>query len=90
MDTTIEKLAKEFSGILKDWTGEESIKAINEKNATRAYVDACASHEFCDPNTAMIEAFANVMGRSINFQNAGDFSMINHAWSTAKENKFYI
>lgn len=55
---TKEALADYFVATLKDWLTPEEWSAMRKRN--RLYGDgskSCASHEFCDANMAMHEAF---------------------------------
>jgi hypothetical protein len=68
-------------------------------NASETDKSICHSHDFCDANMAMDEAFTKVLGRQYVFfndeepetekQNEIDADLINAAWSMAKANKFY-
>lgn len=55
------KLANEFSRLLTEQLGEEIIAGINWLNETGPE-HICASHNFCDANEVMYEAFQNVFG----------------------------
>lgn len=94
----VEKLAKEFSKILNEWLSKDEITEINKRNATEEYKGNCATHDFCDPNQAMLDAFENVMGRELVFfngdvpesekQNEYDMALWSKAWTLAHNNKF--
>ena len=93
-------LAKEFSRVLNSWIPEK-IFEVNLRNKEASYKlnNCCASHDFCDANMAMDEAFQKVMQREFVFfndeypeteqQNEDDTDLINAAWNLAKENDFY-
>lgn len=83
------KLATEFSDILRSWLSAPEMEEVNRKNSTPDYSTCCASHEFCDPNVAMIEAFEKAIGRSMDFQSDDDMGLVNTAWALAKRNNFY-
>lgn len=57
-----EKIAAEFTAILKEWLGED-FKEVVERNRTETDSGICHSHDFCDANMAMEEAFKKVVGR---------------------------
>jgi hypothetical protein len=61
---------------------------IIAKNA--AYGDACATHDYCDANMLMADAFEIAMGRSANIQNQTDLDLINAAWGAAKQSDFAL
>lgn len=90
----IVKLSKEFGKVIQSWLDKEEIKAVNEKNALyKATGDEgiCATHNYCDANMAMDEAFENAFGYSP-FENGIDDSveLWNGAWSMAVANCFYV
>lgn len=85
-----EILAKGFSNVLKDWLTYDELAEINELNATPAYANgSCATHEFCDPNQAMIDAYNNLFGGNPEANNNNHIQLMNRAWAIARENKFY-
>lgn len=83
-----ENLAVEFSKILRAWLGPNRMKQVIEKNATPEYADCCASHDYCDANEAMDEAFVHLRGKGMSVQNKKDVDLFNRAWGIAKANKF--
>ncbi len=86
-----EKLAREFARLLKIEVGEDDFNTIakqTEKYKT-AGVDTCVSHDFCDSNMLMNDAFNNLYGEDINPINALDLQLVNEAWELAKEQNFW-
>ena len=83
------KLANKFSSILREWLTAEELQEINDKNAEyKANGEPhCATHEYCDPNQAMINAFEH-FGIDIDFDNEEHINLINDAWKLANDNKF--
>lgn len=88
------KLSKEFSTLIRDkYFTTDELNAVNEENA-RNNDSSCATHDYCDANMIMDEAFQTVMGREFVFQddevpgseekNAYDTDLINAAWSMSK------
>lgn len=64
MTTEPERIAKAFADILGDWLTANQWAEMLAKNASPAYGGpVCASHDYCDSNMAMAEAFESVMGR---------------------------
>lgn len=93
-DPRIETLAREFSRRLIGDLGEATIARVNAENARRADGDlTCASHEYCDANEYMLEAFEVVTGRELIPANAPmsdeDSALVNAAWSRAKQAGFF-
>lgn len=96
----VNKLAIAFSNILKSWLTEEEMKEVIRINSLPGMEKLCQSHEYCDANMAMNEAFMQVMGRSFVFyddekpetlkQNEEDTDFFNAAWDLAKSNQFYL
>ena len=83
------KIANKFSSILCEWLTTEELQEINDKNADyRMGIGTwCATHEYCDPNQAMINALAH-FGIDIDFDNEEHINLINDAWKLANDNKF--
>lgn len=80
-------IADRFAAILKKWlTAAEfaEMKRRNEQDA--AYVSgACASHDYCDANVALDEAFIAVVGRPMEFDSDADVDLWNMAWEDARK-----
>lgn len=97
----IEQLAREFSRQLRDSLLEHEMSQVISLNDSEEDKDCCHSHDFCDANMVMDEAFNTVFNRSCIFpsdveknpqladQEIADLDLWNKAWSMAKENKFY-
>lgn len=55
-----------FADSLRDTLSEAEFASVRARNATPAYpAGTCASHDYCDANMPMSEAFERVMGRSV-------------------------
>lgn len=91
----IERLAREFSKVLKEWLPAEDISDIVRLNAMEQDKLVCHSHDFCDANMAMLEATENLFIEDFTDLNEGNskrselISLVNNAWDMAKENNFY-
>lgn len=83
-------LSAEFSKVIREWLTEEELQKAIELNNSEKYKNCCATHDFCDPNEAMLQAFEKVQGRELNFQSEEDSILVDQAWTKAKENKFYL
>lgn len=81
------ELANAFSGVLNQWIPEKLFE-VNLRNKEASYVGCCATHDFCDPNQAMIDAFTSVFGREPSAKNQKDNLLINNAWNIAKDSQF--
>jgi hypothetical protein len=75
-----------FAAILKDWFSDEEWAEMRRRNtADPAYAGtSCASHDFCDANMAMDEAFTELAGHEIDADNEADCALWNAAWSHAR------
>jgi len=87
---TARALAHEFSRILRDWLTEDEIEQVIERNAEVDDPAICASHDFCDANMAMYEAFENIMGHPVDTQSRADAGTWDKAWTMAKESHFAV
>jgi hypothetical protein len=92
---TMHQLARVFSILLRYEIGEENLNTVNERNATEPYQHgACATHDYCDSNQFMIDAFVAIFGREPAYAdepgNEQDTNITNAAWNEARKNKFYV
>lgn len=94
----VEKLAREFSSCLKkhlNTNHPESTKTLFhemiEKHIELNAVNEsfCVSHGYCDSNMVMIEAFKLILECEPDGMNDTHNSLINQAWTMAKQNNFY-
>lgn len=85
------KVAKQFSIVLSNWIPEK-LYEVNLRNKEQSYIehDCCATHDFCDPNEAMISAFKTIFNREPSAINQKDNMIINNAWLIAKTACFKI
>ena len=79
-------LAEEFCRVLNDWLSPDDPQEINDRNALPEYETCCATHDFCDPNQAMVEALETF---GIEFK-PDQCELINAAWNHAKLQHFQI
>jgi hypothetical protein len=87
--TKAELLANGFSEIINDWIPDKMYE-INLRNKEPQYKTRnwCATHDFCDPNQAMIDAFKKLYNKELSTTNKKHLELINHAWNLAKTNDF--
>ena len=58
---TAQAVATEFTKIILEWLTRSEIQEIIHKNRTEKYAgNVCATHDHCDANMAMMEAFSNL------------------------------
>lgn len=86
------KLARKFAEKLQD--EGVPIREIIDRNKARDNPLVCASHDFCDANITMHEAFLEVMGRDplepLDGMSAADMETWNNAWAIAVAADFFI
>lgn len=83
----IDALACEFAITLRGHFGAgtwEAMRAENARHADERRTGVCASHDYCDANEVMAEAFATIVGRELDVQSADDCHTINEAWDRAR------
>ena len=101
---TTEQLANEFSRLLAEEIGPEDlnfgVRVLNRLDPRYANTNACASHDFCDANEVMSEAFKNLTGVEPDRTNPaldGKYmpgmsdevgKLWTEAWALAKKNEF--
>jgi len=81
-------LAKTFSAILLAEIGEANLREVVKRNVG-IEGSCCASHDFCDANMCMDEAFSKEVGY-FDLQNDDHIAACNEAWGLAKDAGFYI
>lgn len=80
-----ENIAAAFVKLLREALTEEQWISMRAKNATPDYAgDVCASHDYCDANDPMADAFESVVGRPVDGDNAADCRLWGEAWAIAK------
>jgi hypothetical protein len=60
-------IAERFATVLLDWLTPDEIVEMRRRNREDPSYSsgACASHDFCDANMAMMEAFESVVGHNM-------------------------
>ncbi|MBI2480646.1 MAG: hypothetical protein HYV60_19085 [Planctomycetia bacterium] len=81
---TVEALAERFSQTIHDWLGEETVMEVNRRNRVPEYEGLCATHDFCDPNQAMVDSL-NEFGLEFEHEL---IELINASWSIAQQRGF--
>lgn len=84
-----EAIARGFAANLKACLSADEFAEMRARNASPAYADgSCASHDFCDANMPMADAFRSVMGRDILRDDAppsdADCALWGKAWAIAR------
>jgi hypothetical protein len=78
-------LARQFADVLHVWLTPAEFAEMQRRNRTPKYDKHCASHDFCDANIAMEDAFKRTFGREPNLESDTDIDLWNKAWDVAKK-----
>lgn len=65
----VKRLALSFAISLREEIGDKDYNEVRARNATDEYARFCASHDFCDANMVMFDAFNTEIGLDIDFDN---------------------
>lgn len=91
MGTEPEKIAQEFSALLKNWLSQDELKEVVLRNSIERDPAICHSHDFCDANMAMLEVFSS---RGMDIAGEGGVerhgARWNEAWALARKNSFWV
>lgn len=102
MTKPIIDLSKTFSQLLREALSDHEMATVVSRNETDEYAGCCASHDFCDANEVMNDAFIQLFDRScilpseveqnpeLEAHERKDVYLWNEAWQLAKNNKFYL
>ena len=83
-----EVIGNRFAEILNSWLTPEQWEAVKAENSKDTTTLNCASHNFCDANMAMVEAFEFFQEELPDDDgDLAQFDLWNNAWSYAK-NKY--
>lgn len=80
------RLAAEFSRLIREGFPEHLVVIRARNRMLDQHV--CATHDFCDANMVMAEAFKNVFGREVDINDDADTDLWNTAWDLAKAKGF--
>lgn len=81
-------IARTFSQLLKETIGQQKVYQVVNANVANPNKDTCASHDHCDANLLMSEAFEKHVGRKPHPTDIDDVAQWNAAWKLAKERLF--
>ena len=85
----VHAIAWAFSSILGDWFTKAEGQQVLERNRAEPCHMVCHSHDFCDANEAMFEAFKQVTGRDIDGDCEPDCVLWGDAWNQAVAAEFF-
>lgn len=88
------RLAREFGTLIQEELSTVRFRAMVDRNkAEDADSNVCHSHDYCDANMTMLQAFQNVFQREPAFLNdsttEADLALWNEAWQIAKAADFF-
>jgi hypothetical protein len=83
----IEMVSSKFSEFIRCWLTIEEVGEVNDKNETEEYKNACATHDYCDANIAMADAFTEITNSTDYFTDMA-IDLMNKAWTRSREAKF--
>lgn len=88
----VERIAREFSRVLREWITDEQMQEVIRRNKAETDTRICHSHDFCDANMAMDAAFRD-LGMDP-FEGGEHISeatceLWGAAWDVAKSAEFY-
>lgn len=79
-----EKLAVAFLDVLEEWLSPEQQKQVAIDNATEQDPSICHTHDVCNANQAMIDAWEKLNGPEMDCQDDAHIARITGAWKDAK------
>lgn len=87
-----QQIAIEFSRNLREYAADGEIEQCIRDNRAETDKSVCHSHDFCDANVAMDEAFGVVTGKpaSDDLNDESTLALWAEAWDIAKQAEFAI
>lgn len=85
--TKTEQLSQEFSEIIRGWLTDDELAEVIRRNATPEYEGDCATHDFCDPNQAMLCGWEKVFPAHDIFSDENMY-IGRQAWNLSKYKNF--
>ena len=79
-------IANAFARRLLADIGPENLETCRKLNAS--YGPSCPTHDFCDANVTMAEAFEEVTGVELDLQSDESVSLWNAAWGLCRANNY--
>jgi len=76
-------IASRFVTVLRSWLDSDEWRLMGERNAVETDPFVCHSHDFCDANMAMCEAFASVTGGPPDADDEAQAKLWSTAWADA-------
>lgn len=85
-DIKVMRLAHRFTAKLRDWLGDDKMMEVAVLNRKEKHPGICHSHDFCDANQAMVDAWSGLFPK-IDMDPGDEMhaDLINAAWDMAKK-----
>jgi len=82
---TDDALARAFIAIIQDWLTADELESVVARNGTNPAGDpCCATHDYCDPNQAMLDAHKKITGRELDDHDEATMRIVDRAWTMAR------
>lgn len=88
IDFWANQLAKQFTRIINEWLTIAELKEVRKFNSLPENIDYCGTHNFCDGNQALIDAYQFIFNCQPDITNNYCLRLSNKAWGIAKQNQF--
>lgn len=79
---TAEAIGDKFAAVLAEWLSPEHLARVRELNRAEQNPGVCHSHDYCDANMAMLEAFES-FGIEVDVQDDEQRALWGRAWDHA-------
>jgi hypothetical protein len=84
----VDRIAATFTAKLVDELGDTRMETVVQRNLTEESPNVCHSHDFCDANVVMADAFSEETGHDVDFEDGGHIDLWNEAWELARGRRF--
>lgn len=74
-----------FESLLWQQLGEANYREVAERNHRETDPNICHTHDFCDANQVMMDAFEKVLGREPDIQSPTDMQVFDAAWVIGRQ-----
>lgn len=74
-----------FESLLWQQLGEENYREVAERNRRETDPIICHTHDFCDANQVMMDAFEKALGREPDIQSPTDMQVFDAAWAIGRQ-----
>jgi len=84
---TTTELAKAFCAALAQVLSSQQLSAIRQRNSDEADLSICHTHDFCDANQVMLDAYAR-FGAELDIADSHCMAAVDEAWWKARRAGF--